>query len=416
MKPTIFTSLAPNTESDDVRLAARLLLTPWSWQHGSARKDLEAAFRTWLELPYAYAFESGRTALYAILSSLDLKSDDEVLLQAFTCVAVPGPILWAGAKPVYVDVDEKSLTMSPEDLARKITPKSRVLLIQHTFGQAADLSALIALAKKHELFVIEDCAHTIDNVYHEKPLGAHGDAAIFSFGRDKAISSVFGGMAVTKREDIGKRVAIFQRSCPLPSRAWIAQQLFHPLIAMLVKTTYDTLALGKIIFAIAKRLGLLSKTVYPAEKTGGKPPFAFKQFPEALARLAIHQFHKRDRFNEHRMHISKIYQRELDPRISACSFSTGAPPPLLRYPIRAAHPLRLEEAAARERILLGDWYTQPLAPTGVNEERLSYVRGSCPVAETLAAEILNLPTDIHVTSEDALRIIACLHQYALSED
>src|SRR3989344_8652804 len=102
MRP-ISISLSPNTESDDVWQAFRLLFLPWKWKKGGAAEQLERKFASCLGAKSACAFNSGRSALLAILESLGLEKNGEVLLQAFTCNAVAHPVVWAGLQPVYVD-------------------------------------------------------------------------------------------------------------------------------------------------------------------------------------------------------------------------------------------------------------------------------------------------------------------------
>src|SRR6185436_17267660 len=96
-------SLSPNVQKDDVVLALKLLFQPWKWRNGDAVKKLETEFKKYLGVKYAVSFNSGRSSLYAILKALDLPQGSNVTLQAFTCNAVPNPVLWAGLNPVYVD-------------------------------------------------------------------------------------------------------------------------------------------------------------------------------------------------------------------------------------------------------------------------------------------------------------------------
>lgn len=415
MKKEITTALSPNLESDDVALAQSLLRSPKTWRVGTGPEELQTILSERLSIPnkHVYTFESARTALYGILSCLDLRPTDEVLLQAFTCVAVPAPVLWIGARPVYVDTRESDFTMCVDDLKRKITPASRVLIIQHTFGIPARMEELLHVAKEHGLFVIEDCAHTFASTYKRALLGTLGDAAIMSFGRDKALSSVFGGVATTTRPEIATRLRAFHGSCPMPSRSWVAQQLIHPLLTFPMCEQRNRMIVAKSVFALAKRAGVLSKSVYPIERSGGRPPFAFRKLPNALAQLALHQLEKLDRLTEHRKKLSSLYERELDlrrvilpkpPQESTTSF--------VRYPIRVRNAPTILDAAKTNRIHLGDWYTSPIAPEGVEMDRLLYTRGSCPVAERLSGETINLPTSIHIRTEDALRIVACIHEHA----
>src|SRR5947207_2728640 len=123
----IFTNLAPNTQKDDAALAWRLLWQPWKWRKGNAAEKLEEVIAQKIGVKHAISFESGRTSMHAILKALNIKAGDEVLLQAYTCVAVPDPVLWTGATPIYVDCDQ-TLTMSAADLEKKITPRAKVLI------------------------------------------------------------------------------------------------------------------------------------------------------------------------------------------------------------------------------------------------------------------------------------------------
>src|ERR1035437_184813 len=103
-------SLSPNVEKDDLYLALNLIIRPWLWNRGKATAKLEDEFKKYLGVKYAFSFNSGRSSFFAILKALSegegLKSGDEVLLQAFTCNAVPNPILWADLQPIYVDCNK----------------------------------------------------------------------------------------------------------------------------------------------------------------------------------------------------------------------------------------------------------------------------------------------------------------------
>lgn len=147
IKP-ISISLSPNTERDDILLAFKLLFQPWKWQKGCQTPLLEEEFRKYLGVQYAYSFNSGRSALLAVLSALGGQKGDEILLQAFTCNAVPNPVLWAGLNPVYVDCREDDFNIDPVDLEKKITPKSRVVIVQHTFGLPADMDRIVEVCKR----------------------------------------------------------------------------------------------------------------------------------------------------------------------------------------------------------------------------------------------------------------------------
>src|SRR3989344_1775809 len=314
IKP-ISISLSPNTEPDDVWLAFKLSFQPWRWKASEKGKEqsdkiLEREFAKLLGAKYALAFNSGRSSLMAILQDLGLQKGDEVLLQAFTCNAVPNPVMWTGLKPVYVDCREDDFNIDVDDLERKITPKSKVVIVQHTFGLPADLDRVSEVCKKYNLMLIEDCAHALGAIYKGQLVGTFGKAAFFSFSRDKVISSVYGGMAVTNDEKLAEKMREFQERIGYPSGFWIKQQLLHP-VAMNWKILPTYRVFGKYVLVFSQWLHILSKAVHWKEKRGMKPGYFPKRMPNALAILALRQLGKLDRFNTHRKGIAKKYYEEL---------------------------------------------------------------------------------------------------------
>lgn len=435
----IHTSLSPNTERDDIVLALKILVQPWTWRGASsqsARKNVESVLSGILSLSSkekpmkVYTVDSGRTALFTILKAAGIGQNsqngmgdegcDEVAIQAYTCVAVPEPILWAGTKPLYIDCDD-DLTMSVEDLRKKITPRTKAVVIQHTLGQPARVAELVAFAREKNLLVIEDCAHALGSDISGQAVGTFGDAAFFSFGRDKSISSVFGGaIAVPAASaDFISRLTQIVDAYPQPSRAWVAQQLMHPLVLTTAKATYNFFGFGKILLEIAKRLGLISKAVQAIELSGGKPTFAFHQFSPALALLAQQQLKKLDRFTAHRRACATEYVNAfkdiLDSGSGSFSLARQINAPeivpghsYLRYTITATNTDVLKKYIKKAKaagIQLGDWYTTPVAPHGVQYEKIGYVPGSCPNAERLAQTTCNLPTHIGITRDMIREII-----------
>lgn len=407
---TLFTGLAPNVERDDARLSLSLIMRPAKWVQGTARQKLEARFLDVVPVKHAIAFSTGRSALWAILSALNLAEGSEVLMQAYTCVAVPDPVLWAGTKPVYVDIDPETLNMSPADLRKKITKNARVLIIQHTLGLPAEIDELMKVAREHNLFVIEDCAHALGAEYKRKQIGTFGDAAFFSFGRDKVISSVFGGMATARDDKLAEDIRRIQASRRPAPRWWVLQQLLYAPITHCVRRTYDMLGLGKLSLWFSQKLHILSKSVYPEERRGGKPSFVDGAMPNALAELAIKQLKKLERFNTHRSHIAEIYKRELQRAPSVGAQKTDGRI-YLRYNVYCKNPERIRSLAKQEKIFLGDWYTTAVAPKDTLAPAICYTSGSAKNAEARAHETINLPTDIHISPDDARRIAAFINQH-----
>src|SRR5258706_11649638 len=226
MKKSIVLEVSPNTEKDDAFLALRILFSWNIFRNKTAVLQLEQRLKHFFHVDYLSLFTSARGALYATLKSLDISRGDEVILQAFTCSVVADAILATGAKPVYADINEE-LTISLKDIKGKITERTKAIIVQHTFGIPSDIPALQKIVQNKDISIIEDCAHVLGGELNQKKLGTFGDAAIFSFARDKAFSSTFGGVTITKNKILGDKIRLYRKQRSFPPFLWTVQQLLH---------------------------------------------------------------------------------------------------------------------------------------------------------------------------------------------
>lgn len=426
-KKVISASLSPNTDSDDVWLALQTLSQPWTWKKGNAIFDVEQWFMRRYPLSVVVSFNSGRSALFALLQAFGIKSGDEVLLQAFTCVAVPNSVKWIGATPVYVDIDE-TLNIDVIDAEKKRTDKTKVLIVQHTFGVPANLDKIVAFCKKNNLILIEDCAHSLGVTYlpaskegKEKQLGSFGDAAFFSFGRDKVVSSVWGGVAIIsqKLKVKSQKLIEIQKNLKFPSLFWIFQQLLHPIAFSFILSSYnwaplsqrlksrretETITLGKVLLYFLQKLNLLSKPVFPEELSSGMPNIFPAKFPHALAVLLMHQLQKIEQMNKNRQHVATLYRNKLKNNKNITMIPDIDDAIYLRFPIFFDNPLKYIRKAKTKGILLGNWYHHVIDPSGVDYPSIGYRQGSCPNAEYLSKRVLNLPT--RIISQEAETVVS----------
>ena len=402
-QPWILTGIAPNLEADDVHLAWTELRRPFGWQKGNDVDALERAMSRRIGISHAVAFESGRTALTAVLHALGIGAGDDVLLQAFTCVAVPNAVRWVGANPVFVDCAAETFNVSLTDLEQKVTSKTKAVIFQHTFGNPSGIEEAVAFAKQCNLLIIEDAAHVLGGSVGGKAIGTFGQAAIVSFGRDKPISAVFGGMVITSDAATAEKLRSIQSDAGASSMVWTMRQLLHGPILSIAKRHYGN-AFGRGLLALARALHLISLAVTAGEKRGERPGWTGRKMAPTLARLALHQLEKLDQFNQHRRDMERAYRlawsegvfQRIDERTEA---------PLLRLTALVEDAKKARTNALREQIVLGNWYDAPIAPAGTDCVAIGYVRGSCPAAERLATQAVNLPTDIHVSVDDVPRII-----------
>lgn len=404
----ISASLSPNSEPDDVLLALKVLLVPGNWIQGQAQKEVEDWFKKNYFGATVATFNSGRSALFALLQYFGISHGDEVIVQAFTCVAVPNAVLWVGATPIYVDLDD-TYNLDFSECEKKITKKTKAIIVQHTFGLPADIEAIVALAKKNNLLVIEDCAHCLGTLYKGKMLGSYGDAAFFSFGRDKVVSSVWGGAACInekcKIENVKLKLREIHDAIPYPSKFWIFQQLLHPIAFRLILPLYQ-LGIGKLLLVCLQTFKMLSFPVYPEEKNGEQPNVFPKKYPNALAVLLVRQLRKLERYQWQRCENTSVYMNKLKSSGKVVEQVKEYRLGLLRYPMTVDNPKELIEYAKTQGILLGNWYHHVIDPSGVDFVRLGYKKGSCPKAEYAAKHIVNLPT--RVSSDVRDRVVEAI--------
>jgi dTDP-4-amino-4,6-dideoxygalactose transaminase len=410
----ISVSLSPNVFPKDVLEALKLLLSPRKWLRGNKVAGLEKDFTKLFPEFETISFLSGRTALLAILKALGIGEGDEVACQSFTCVVVPNSILETGAKPVFVDIEKSSFNLSPADLTRKVTPRTRAIIVQHTFGFPAQIKKILALARQHHLFVIEDCAHGIAVSLKGKKLGTFGDAAFFSFGRDKVLSSVFGGLAITRKRSLAQKIRSFQKELPHPTAFWVIRQLLHPLLFAVILPLYNFLSLGKVILVSSQRFGLLSFPVQKKEKGGCFDKNLLARLPNSLASLAKSQLKRLDRFNQVRCeHVAFYAQRlaNLPLKLPCYQSPEGETFPLLRFTIQVDKPQALYEFAKKRGVILNNWYYPAISPRGVLYEAIGYDPATCPIAEKVSFQVLNLPTHPRMTLKKTAKVVEVIEDF-----
>lgn len=391
---SILISLSPNTEADDVRLALRTLLSYWRWRKTAVLKEAQAAIEQLIPETKVVLTSSGRSALYAILQTAGIGSGDEVIVQAYTCVAVPGAVTWTGAKPIYADIDPRTYNLDPAAVAKLVTPHTRAIIVQHIFGLPGPVAELQSLAKDHNLLLIEDFAHDLGRQDH----ALTGHVGFLSFGRDKIISAVFGGAVVSRDPVFIEKISSAQEQLPFPPLWWVCQQLLHPILLSFIKPLY--FRGGKILLVFAQKLHLISKAVTPEERMGQRPIFLGWRFSPALAVLLLHQTQKLGLFTQRRIAAVEQYAA----RIRQFIYWRGLP--LLRIPLRVANKEQVLQQAKAKHMLLGDWYRVAVEPCTVEDfAAIGYVLGSCPEAERAARETINLPTYPTMKITDSQRVI-----------
>ena len=193
----------PNITDEDIRAVAATLSRGEVSGRAPVVARFESAFSDYLGTEHAVACTNGTSALHLALAALGLRPGDEVIVPDLTMISPVFAVSYMGARPVPADVDSRHWGIDPFDLENRLSNKTRAVLAVHSYGNPVDMDAILRFAKKHDLFVIEDCSEALGATYRGRPVGTFGQVGTFSFFANKLITSGEGGMVVTN----GKRLA-----------------------------------------------------------------------------------------------------------------------------------------------------------------------------------------------------------------
>lgn len=191
----------PHFDEEEERLVLEVLRSG-ILSIGPKIEEFEKNFAEFMGVKYACAVSSGTAALHLALIAAGINEGDEVITSPFSFVASANSILYVGAKPIFADVDPLTFNISPPEIAKKITSKTKAILPVHIFGQPCNMRPIMELARKHNLKVIEDACESVAAEYKGQKVGTFGDMAAFSFYPNKQMTTGEGGMIVTSDEKI----------------------------------------------------------------------------------------------------------------------------------------------------------------------------------------------------------------------
>jgi dTDP-4-amino-4,6-dideoxygalactose transaminase len=261
----------PTIEEDEIAEVVDSLRSGWITT-GPKVARFEQMFKDRFAPCEAISVCSATAGLHIAIAALDLKPDDEVIVPSLTWASTANVVELCGARTVFADVDPDTLCIDPKDVERRVTARTKAIVPVHYAGQAADLDALRAIAKKHDLRIIEDAAHSLGTWYRGKEIGATGELVVYSFHPIKNITTGEGGMIVCRDEALAERMRLLR---------------FHGV----------------------------SKNAWSRYKQGTNPqydvllPGLKYNMLDLQAALGIRQLGKLDRFNAKRLELAKNYER-----------------------------------------------------------------------------------------------------------
>ncbi len=194
----------PKLDGNELKYVTKCFETSWISSAGENIQKFEEEFAQACGAKYGVSCTSGTAALHLALATLGVGRGDEVIIPTFTMIATANAVTYTGAKPVLVDSEPNTWNINVKKMEEKITHRTKVIMPVHTYGHPADMDKILDIAKKYNLYVVEDAAEAHGSEYQGRKIGSMGDIACFSFYANKIITTGEGGMLTTDNEEMAK--------------------------------------------------------------------------------------------------------------------------------------------------------------------------------------------------------------------
>ncbi|MDG2521279.1 DegT/DnrJ/EryC1/StrS family aminotransferase [Caulobacter segnis] len=230
---------APVLDGREREYVNECLDTTWISSVGRFISEFEKAFADYCGVRHAIACNNGTTALHLALTALGLKAGEEVIVPSLTYIASANSVSYCGATPVLAENETRTFNIDPADIEALITPRTRGIMPVHLYGHPAEMDSINAIAKKHNLFVIEDAAEAVGAQYKGRMTGSLGDVGVFSFFGNKIITTGEGGMVTTNDDELAAKLRLLRGQGMDPARRY-----WFPIIGFNYRMTNIQAAIG----------------------------------------------------------------------------------------------------------------------------------------------------------------------------
>jgi dTDP-4-amino-4,6-dideoxygalactose transaminase len=347
-----------------------------------------------------FLYWKGRVALYSIIKTMELEKDDEVIIPALTCVVVPNAIIYAGLKPIYVDIDETTFNMDVSLIESSITNKTKAIVCQNTFGLSSNIEKILSIANKYNLFTIEDCTHGFGGYYNGKPNGSYCDAAFYSTQWNKPFSTGIGGFLVTRNDALFSKVKELESEKLKPGIGEISLLKFLLLFRKIFINKYTQPVLVSVYRFLSKYNFMLGSNQGEELNSAEMPKNYFKDISNVQIKTGIKNLNRLKELNRLRFKNANDYTNFLKSNnrkyVKEEYFKNHM---FLKYPLLVKDRESFNAAARSMKVVLGDWFISPLHPVEGELDQWFFENSKFPVASRLAKSLVNLPTDIKNNSK-----------------
>jgi dTDP-4-amino-4,6-dideoxygalactose transaminase len=341
---------------------------------GPQVQQFEEEFAAVVGTDYAVGVNSGTDALLLALRALDIGPGDEVITTSFSYIATSEVIVRVGARPVFVDIDSDTFNFNLEAVEKAITERTKAIIPVHLFGLAVDMTELMALAKRHNLYVVEDCAQATGATWHGQPVGSYGDFGCFSFFPTKNLGALGdAGALTTNNAQLAERVKSLRVHGCTPQNRYDHQESG-------INSRLDTMQAAVLLVKLPSLESWNTErrriAQFYTEQINGSELNEFLVAPGVATMTSLHAFHQ-----------YTVRLKSTDPAV------------------RNRYQEQLKEAGVMAMI----YYPIPLHLQKTHE-KLGYKPGDLPVSERVAHQVLSLPIYPGLTKAQQETVIQALKQ------
>lgn len=373
----------PRFFKEEIKEILDTLRSGW-WGTGPKTLKFQELFKKYIHCQFALALNSCTAALELTLDVLGIKPGDEVITTPLTFVATANVIVHRGAKPVFANINLKDWNIDPADIERKITKKTKAIIVVHLHGRPCQMDKIRKIAKKYHLYLVEDAAHALESWYHGKKIGTFGDFAAFSFYVTKNLATAEGGMLVTNNQKWHEEAKI-KSLHGISSDAWkrYSASGFKPYEAIYAGYKFNMTDLQASLGI--PQLKRIAKNLTIRKKYWQIYMEAFKNLPEITLPAPI------EKNTIHAMHIFAIMLNLEKLKINRDQFI---------------------EALQKEKIGTGVHFT-PLHLHQYYRKTYGFKKGMLPNAEYVGDRLISLPFYPHMTPGDFKDVIKAVKKLIL---
>lgn len=353
---------------------------------------------------YGISFAAGRMAFYSLLKALKIGFGDEVILPGFTCSVMPNAVWRVGATPVFADIDSDTFGSDAESIEKKITSRTKLVVAQHSFGIPCNVPAIVEIGKQYGIFVMEDCAITLDSAIEGIKVGNWGDAAIFSTDHSKPLNTLIGGLLYAKDKALYEKIRNYSDKLPHLNNAH-QQRLFKQFLferENYIPEHYPRSIIMNSAKALIRKLKrgqkpfvFLEADYTKQSSSGSDYPYPAKM-PAFLAQIGLYELERWNNEKRRRNTLLKDYikiasRSGLDEHLPKAYSNPKLEIVPLRFVFEHPNVGRLKRKMERYVDVGWTWFRTPIICCPDGPESLGYSPGSCKRGETAGKNIINWP-------------------------